>query len=161
VKDHAAVQESASKPVVLEEARILRFDLISQTDCRICSQYGWLTDPARLQYLNKVSNVSRIEAVGAWQQAAVQTKMAGDMFWQLGVDGLSFGDSTDVSVLSLLPTLCFAFSQYSGASLNRMASLSTCKTRIRRRPWSPTTRRSPPPHSTRLFILTRSYVLLL
>lgn len=54
-----------------------------------------MTPAARLSNLGTVSNYTRIEAVGAWQNASVAHKLAGDQFWQLGVENLSFGNSTD------------------------------------------------------------------
>ncbi|KAG8960193.1 hypothetical protein FRC03_006917 [Tulasnella sp. 419] len=84
VLDHGASQQKIGKPVVFEE-------------------YGWLTPEHRLQYLGKVSNLTRIDAIKPWQDARLKTKLAGDQFWQLGVRGLSFGDSTNVSLLDLMP----------------------------------------------------------
>jgi mannan endo-1,4-beta-mannosidase len=74
--DNAKLQHKLRKPVVSEE-------------------YGWLLDEDRQAWLGRSSNVTREEAIGAWQQAAVDHKLAGDMYWQFGVDGLGFGRSTD------------------------------------------------------------------
>ncbi|RPA89549.1 glycoside hydrolase [Choiromyces venosus 120613-1] len=71
VKDHAEAQEKVGKPVVFEE-------------------YGWLTPEARLEYLGKVSNQTRLEVVGEWQETSVKCKLAGDQFWQYGFN-YSFG----------------------------------------------------------------------
>ena len=60
-------------------------------------KYGWLTPEKRLEYLGKVSNLTRVDAIKPWQDARLKTKLAGDQFWQFGVKGLSFGASTDVS----------------------------------------------------------------
>jgi mannan endo-1,4-beta-mannosidase len=73
---HAKLQHKVKKPVVSEE-------------------YGWLLDEDRQAWLGRSSNITREEAIGAWQKAAIDNKLAGDMYWQLGVDGLSFGRSTD------------------------------------------------------------------
>ncbi|KAK2743720.1 hypothetical protein FQN55_007123 [Onygenales sp. PD_40] len=74
-KDHAASMKTAGKPVIHEE-------------------YGWMTDAARLEYLGTVSNISRLEAVGAWQKVSVEEKMP-DMFWQWGFSGYSYGRNHD------------------------------------------------------------------
>ncbi len=61
-------------------------------------QYGWLTPELRQEYLGRTSNVSRIDAVGAWQRASLRGKLAGDLYWQFGIkQGLAGGPSTDVS----------------------------------------------------------------
>ncbi|KAG8820188.1 hypothetical protein FRC19_009081 [Serendipita sp. 401] len=73
---HAKLQNKVRKPVISEE-------------------YGWLLDSDRQAWLGRSSNVTRNEAIGAWQAAAIKYKIAGDMYWQLGVDGLSFGNSTN------------------------------------------------------------------
>jgi len=75
VVDHGTVQKNAKKPVIMEE-------------------YGWMTDVARLSNLGTVSNTTRVEAEGLWQATALSARMP-DLYWQLGVSGLSFGDSTD------------------------------------------------------------------
>ena len=49
-----------------------------------------MTDEARLEYLDKVSNISRIEAIGGWQSISVEERMS-DMFWQFGFSGYSYG----------------------------------------------------------------------
>ncbi|KAK3386783.1 endo-1,4-beta-mannosidase-like protein [Podospora didyma] len=72
IRDHAAAGRKAGKPVVLEE-------------------YGWLTDEARLQNLGTVSNATRLEVVGGWQNISISEKLAGDMFWQFGYSGYSYG----------------------------------------------------------------------
>ncbi|KAK0634300.1 putative mannan endo-1,4-beta-mannosidase C [Bombardia bombarda] len=72
IKDHAASGRKANKPVVHEE-------------------YGWLTDEARLQNLGTVRNETRVEVVGGWQKISVAEKLAGDMYWQYGYSGYSYG----------------------------------------------------------------------
>lgn len=63
-------------------------------------QYGWLDPADRLADLGTVSNITRTQAVGAWQAASVKAKLAGDLYWQLGTTQLSFGNSTNVSIKS-------------------------------------------------------------
>jgi mannan endo-1,4-beta-mannosidase len=75
---HTNLQHKLHKPVISEE-------------------YGWLLDADRQAWLGRSSNITRQEAIGAWQQANIDHKLAGDMYWQLGVTGLGFGRSTDVS----------------------------------------------------------------
>jgi len=74
--DHATMMRTLGKPVVMEE-------------------YGWMTPAARLSNLGLVSNITRVEAIGPWQQTVINEKLAADLYWQLGVSGLSIGDSTD------------------------------------------------------------------
>jgi hypothetical protein len=57
----------------------------------LTSRSGWLTDEARLSNLGTVSNITRIEAVGGWQDIGVEEKLAGDNFWQFGYSGYSTG----------------------------------------------------------------------
>ncbi|KAG9018726.1 hypothetical protein FRB90_010194 [Tulasnella sp. 427] len=76
IKDHITSQKKINKPVVMEE-------------------YGWLLEADREAWLGVTSNITRVQALTAWQNTAVQGRLAGDQFWQLGVDGLSFGKSTD------------------------------------------------------------------
>lgn len=73
---HANLQHKVGKPVISEE-------------------YGWLVEADREAWLGVTSNITRTQAIGAWQNAVITHKLAGDMYWQLGVDGLSFGNSTD------------------------------------------------------------------
>jgi len=76
----------------------------------------------RLEYLGTVSNYTRLEVVGPWQEIIYNERIAGDMYWfvlfffasslelgdptfpenrrQLGVGGLSTGNSTDVGTIS-------------------------------------------------------------
>lgn len=75
IRDHAESGRTAGKPVVHEE-------------------YGWLTDEARLEYVGTVSNITRIEAVGGWQEIQVEEKMP-DMFWQFGFSDYSYGRNHD------------------------------------------------------------------
>ena len=64
----------------------------------IMEEYGWMSAAARLQNLGTVSNFTRVEVEGGWQNIVVQKRLAGDMFWQFGLEtGLSTGISTDVS----------------------------------------------------------------
>lgn len=61
-------------------------------------EYGWLSVAGRLQNLGTTSNYTRVEVEGGWQKIAVEEKLAGDLFWQFGLEkGLSTGISTDVS----------------------------------------------------------------
>ncbi|KAG9254031.1 endo-1,4-beta-mannosidase-like protein [Emericellopsis atlantica] len=71
IRDHAEAARAAGKPVVHEE-------------------YGWLTDEARLEYVGTVSNISRVEAMGGWQEIAVEEKIP-DMYWQFGYSEWSYG----------------------------------------------------------------------
>lgn len=50
----------------------------------------------REAWLGKTSNTTRIQALGAWQQASIQGRLGGDLYWQFGTRDLSFGNSTDV-----------------------------------------------------------------
>ena len=66
-----------------------------------------MTPAARLSNLGIVSNITRIEAVGAWQQTAIKEKLSGDNFWQLGIaSGLSTGPSSDVGLNLMHQFLC-------------------------------------------------------
>lgn len=76
IVDHAAAGRQAGKPVVHEE-------------------YGWLTPEARLQDLGTVANESRVEVVGGWQELGVRERLAGDMCWQFGYAGYSYGRNDD------------------------------------------------------------------
>ncbi|KAK7429897.1 hypothetical protein QQZ08_003519 [Neonectria magnoliae] len=71
IRDHAESGARARKPVVHEE-------------------YGWLTPEARLEYLGKVANATRLEVLGGWQEIQLQEKMSG-MYWQYGYSGYSYG----------------------------------------------------------------------
>ncbi|KZV96024.1 glycoside hydrolase [Exidia glandulosa HHB12029] len=73
---HGTLQRKVGKPVIMEE-------------------YGWMTPEARLSSLGIVSNVTRLQALGLWQDTSIAQRLAGDQYWQLGVDGLSFGLSTN------------------------------------------------------------------
>jgi len=73
---HANLQHKVGKPVIGEE-------------------YGWLLEADREAWLGVTSNITRVQAIGAWQTAIINHGIAGDMYWQLGVDGLSIGNSTD------------------------------------------------------------------
>lgn len=75
IRDHAESGRRAGKPVVHEE-------------------YGWLTPEARQEYLGKVNNTTRIEAVGGWQKISVEEKLS-DMYWQFGYSGYSYGRNHD------------------------------------------------------------------
>ncbi|KAF8323771.1 glycoside hydrolase [Clavulina sp. PMI_390] len=76
VIDHATSMRKYNKPVIMEE-------------------YGWLTEADRIAYLGITSNITRTQAVGAWQRASVQQRLSGDLYWQFGTTDLSFGNSTD------------------------------------------------------------------
>ena len=71
IHDHGASQKKVGKPVVHEE-------------------YGWLTPDKRLEYLNKVTNVTRLEALGKFQAAGLEEKLS-DQYWQFGWNGFSYG----------------------------------------------------------------------
>ncbi|RYO94231.1 hypothetical protein DL766_002259 [Monosporascus sp. MC13-8B] len=75
IRDHAAAGREAGKPVVHEE-------------------YGWMTNEARQQYLGRVSNITRLEALGGWQEITLEEKMP-DMYWQFGYSGYSYGRNHD------------------------------------------------------------------
>ncbi|KAH8902829.1 glycoside hydrolase [Coniochaeta sp. PMI_546] len=76
IRDHAAAGRRAGKPVVHEE-------------------YGWLTPAARLQNLGTVQNATRVEVVGGWQRIGIEERLAGDMYWQFGFSGYSYGRNND------------------------------------------------------------------
>ncbi|RYP33741.1 hypothetical protein DL767_004608 [Monosporascus sp. MG133] len=75
IRDHAAAGREAGKPVVHEE-------------------YGWMTNEARKQYLGRVSDITRLEALGGWQEISLEEKMP-DMYWQFGYSGYSYGRNHD------------------------------------------------------------------
>ncbi|KAL3469338.1 glycoside hydrolase superfamily [Aspergillus californicus] len=75
IVDHAKVARKVGKPVVHEE-------------------YGWLTPEGREQNLGTVSNITRLQAVGGWQDISLREKMP-DMFWQFGYSGYSYGRNHD------------------------------------------------------------------
>lgn len=72
IRDHAESGRNAGKPVVHEE-------------------YGWLTPEKRMEYLGTVRNESRVEVIGHWQDIMIEENMAGDMYWQFGYSGYSYG----------------------------------------------------------------------
>jgi len=76
VRDHAEAGRRAGKPVVHEE-------------------YGWMTDEARLRNLGTTSDATRKEVVGGWQRIGVEEGLAGDMYWQFGYGGYSYGRNDD------------------------------------------------------------------
>ncbi|RKU39751.1 hypothetical protein DL546_000348 [Coniochaeta pulveracea] len=76
IHDHAAAGRRIGKPVVHEE-------------------YGWLTPEARLSNLGTVVNSTRVDVVGGWQEIGVDEKLAGDLFWQFGYSGFSYGRNND------------------------------------------------------------------
>lgn len=55
---------------------------------------GWLTPDKRKEYVGTVVNTTRIEALGLWQQAALEEKMP-DMYWQFGYSDYSYGRNHD------------------------------------------------------------------
>ncbi|RYP46638.1 hypothetical protein DL768_007183 [Monosporascus sp. mg162] len=75
IRDHAAAGREAGKPVVHEE-------------------YGWMTNEARKQYLGRVSDITRLEALGGWQEITLEERMP-DMYWQFGYSGYSYGRNHD------------------------------------------------------------------
>ncbi|KAK7757376.1 hypothetical protein SLS62_000388 [Diatrype stigma] len=75
IRDHAEAGRRAGKPVLAEE-------------------YGWMTDEARQEYLGTVSNITRLEAIGGWQEIGLEEKMS-DMYWQFGYSGYSYGRNHD------------------------------------------------------------------
>ncbi|KAF2688551.1 glycoside hydrolase family 5 protein [Lentithecium fluviatile CBS 122367] len=75
IEDHGASGRKVGKPVVHEE-------------------YGWLTPQKRQEYLGKVSNTTRIEALSLWQATSLKEKMP-DMYWQFGYGGYSYGKNHD------------------------------------------------------------------
>ena len=82
--DHATAQHAVGKPVIMEE-------------------YGWLSVEGRLQNLGTTSNYTRVEVEGGWQSISVSEKLAGDLFWQFGLEtGLSTGPSPDVRIFTFL-----------------------------------------------------------
>ncbi|RYP64028.1 hypothetical protein DL769_006808 [Monosporascus sp. CRB-8-3] len=75
IRDHAAAGRGAGKPVVHEE-------------------YGWMTNEARQQYLGRVSNITRLQAIGGWQEITLEERMP-DVYWQFGYSGYSYGRNHD------------------------------------------------------------------
>ncbi|EMR70233.1 putative glycoside hydrolase family 5 protein [Eutypa lata UCREL1] len=75
IRDHAVAGRKAGKPVIAEE-------------------YGWMTDEARQEYLGTVSNITRTQAVGGWQEIGLEEKMP-DLYWQFGYSGYSYGRNHD------------------------------------------------------------------
>ncbi|RYP07769.1 hypothetical protein DL764_002316 [Monosporascus ibericus] len=75
IRDHAAAGRKAGKPVVHEE-------------------YGWMTNEARQEYLGRVSDITRLEALGGWQEITLEERMP-DMYWQFGYSGYSYGRNHD------------------------------------------------------------------
>jgi len=84
-----------------------------------------MTPEERLKTFGTVSNYTRLEVIGPWQEIVYKEKIAGDMYWfvsptssptlsqvelcdltfwenrrQLGVSGLSTGNSDDVRIIS-------------------------------------------------------------
>lgn len=51
---------------------------------------GWLTPEARLEYLGRVENATRVEVLSSWQKTSLKEKMS-DMYWQYGYSGYSYG----------------------------------------------------------------------
>jgi len=74
--DHAKAQRALKKPVVFEE-------------------YGWLSPAARLSNLGTVSNYTRLEVLGSWQQTSIEERLAGDQYWQYGFYWPSYGPNND------------------------------------------------------------------
>jgi mannan endo-1,4-beta-mannosidase len=76
IVDHAAAGRAVGKPVVHEE-------------------YGWLSPAGRLANLGTTDNRTRTEVVGKWQEIGVREGLAGDMYWQFGYSGYSYGRNND------------------------------------------------------------------
>jgi hypothetical protein len=76
IADHGIAQQKVNKPVLFEE-------------------YGWLHADDKLAWLGVTApaNETRVAVVGEWQKISLDYKMS-DMYWQLGVCGLSTGCST-------------------------------------------------------------------
>lgn len=75
IEDHAASMHAAGKPVVHEE-------------------YGWLTNEARLNALNRTEEEGRVEVLSQWQALTRKYRMS-DMYWQFGYSGYSYGRNHD------------------------------------------------------------------
>jgi len=75
--DHGKAQKKLQKPVLFEE-------------------YGFLNPADRLAWLNRTvaANETRVAVMSEWQRLSLKYEM-GDMYWQLGLCGLSFGCSTN------------------------------------------------------------------
>lgn len=86
-------------------------------------KYGWLTPEGRLEYLGKVSNTTRTEAISQWQATTLAEKLAGDMYWQFGLSGLSFGKSTNVRCW-FIGQPCISLRAPTGANLKLTPSFS-------------------------------------
>lgn len=54
-----------------------------------------MTPEARLKYLGKVDNRTRVEVLGDWQKTMVEEKLSGDMYWQYGYSRYSYGRNHD------------------------------------------------------------------
>ncbi|KAK1751035.1 endo-1,4-beta-mannosidase [Echria macrotheca] len=76
IRDHAAAGRKIGKPVVHEE-------------------YGWLTADKRREYTGRVDNTTREEVLGLWQGVQIAERLAGDMYWQFGYSGYSYGRNHD------------------------------------------------------------------
>lgn len=59
---HANLQHKVGKPIISEE-------------------YGWLLEENRRAWLGVNSTIGREEAIGAWQEAGLEHKLAADMYW--------------------------------------------------------------------------------
>ncbi|GAB7361122.1 hypothetical protein MBLNU230_g1157t1 [Neophaeotheca triangularis] len=75
IRDHAASMRVANKPVIHEE-------------------YGWLTNEARLDALNRTEEAGRVEVLSGWQALTRKYRMS-DMYWQFGYSGYSYGRNHD------------------------------------------------------------------
>jgi mannan endo-1,4-beta-mannosidase len=75
--DHGKAQATVGKPVLFEE-------------------YGWLNPANKLAWLGVTANPNetRVSVMSEWQKLSLNYSMS-NMYWQLGVCGLSFGCSTD------------------------------------------------------------------
>lgn len=70
---------------------------------------GWLTPEARLQYLNRTENATRVEVLSLWQKTSLQEKIS-DMYWQYGFSNYSYGRNHDDGFTIYLDEYVFATS---------------------------------------------------
>jgi mannan endo-1,4-beta-mannosidase len=55
---------------------------------------GWLTSEARLEYLGRTENATRVDVLSLWQKTSLQEKVS-DMYWQFGFSNYSYGKNHD------------------------------------------------------------------
>ncbi|KAL3426986.1 mannan endo-1,4-beta-mannosidase C [Phlyctema vagabunda] len=77
IRDHGKAQFKLNKPVLFEE-------------------FGWLNPEDRLAFVNRTvpAEQTRVAVMSEWQKISLDNRMS-DMYWQLGLCGLSFGCSTN------------------------------------------------------------------